>query len=78
MSTQELSTKQTTVTIGGMGCTGCAKTIKEALESKEGITSATVDFENETALISYDSNSVSTHDFKRVIEEAGYEFKGIQ
>ena len=78
MSTQQLSTKQTVVNIGGMGCAGCADTIEKALDSKEGVTSVTVDLENETASITYHPHSVSVDDFKKAIEEAGYEFKGVK
>lgn len=78
MTTQNVLTKQTVVQIGGMGCAGCANTIQEALERKEGVASATVDLENSTASISYYPNSVSAGDFKKIIEEAGYEFKGFQ
>lgn len=78
MKTQDLSTKQTVVQIGGMGCSGCANTIQEALERKEGVASATVDLENATASVTYHPDSVSADDFKKVIEEAGYEFKGLK
>jgi copper chaperone CopZ len=78
MNTQRLSTKETVVHVGGMGCSGCANTVQKALESKEGITSATVDLEKETASITYHPDSVSTDDFKQAIEDAGYEFRGIK
>lgn len=78
MSTQQLLTKRTVVHIGGMGCSGCADTIQVALESKMGVSSATVDFEKETASITYNADTVSTDDFKQTIEKAGYEFNGIQ
>lgn len=78
MSTQQLSTKQTVINIGGMGCAGCANTIQEALERKKGVTSARVDLKKETASITYHPDSVSTDDFKQAIEEAGYKFKGVK
>jgi copper chaperone CopZ len=78
MSSKQLSTKQTVVHVGGMGCSGCANTVQKALESKEGITSAKVDLEKETASITYHTDSVSTDDFKQAIEDAGYQFRGIK
>lgn len=77
MSTQHLSPKRTVINVGGMGCTGCTNTVQKALESKEGVTSATVDLEKETASITYHPDAVSTDDFQQAIEDAGYEFKGI-
>lgn len=78
MSTQQSSTKQALVKIGGMACSGCANAVQKALENKEGVTSATVDLENETASITYHPDSVSADDFKQAIEDAGYEFKGTK
>ncbi|MDZ7693832.1 MAG: heavy-metal-associated domain-containing protein [Balneolaceae bacterium] len=78
MSTQEASTRQTTITIGGMGCAGCANTIQEALVSKEGTVKAAVDLESDTASVTYNPGAVSIDDFKQAIEEAGYDFVGIK
>lgn len=78
MNTQDLSTKQTVVEIGGMGCAGCANTVQEALERIQGVPSATVDLENATASITYHPDSVTTDDFKKAVEKAGYEFKGVK
>jgi copper chaperone CopZ len=77
MSTQQASTKQVSMNIGGMGCSGCADTIQEALEAEEGVVEATVDLESDTASVTYNPNAVSTDDFKRAVEDAGYKFKGI-
>lgn len=78
MSTQQTSTKQIVLNIDGMGCSGCANTVREALESNEGITEAIVDLENDIASVTYNTNDVSIDDFKKAIEEAGYEFVGIR
>ncbi|MEL7833481.1 heavy metal-associated domain-containing protein [Fodinibius sp. Rm-B-1B1-1] len=78
MSTQEVSTKQITINIGGMGCSGCANTIQEALASKEGAVEAAVDLESGTALVTYNPDAVSTDDFEQAIKEAGYDFVGIK
>ncbi|NBC04054.1 MAG: heavy metal transporter [Bacteroidetes bacterium] len=78
MSTQQSSTKQTVVQIGGMACSGCSNAVQKALENQEGVTSATVGLEKETASITYHPETVSTDDFKQAIEEAGYEFKGVK
>lgn len=78
MNAQQASTKQTIITIGGMGCAGCANTIQEALESKEDVIEAAVDLESNTASVTYHPDSVSTNDLKQAVEEAGYKFVGIR
>lgn len=78
MSTQQLSTKQTVVQVGGMSCSGCSNAVQKVLEKQEGVTKATVDLENGTALITHQEDSVSADDFKQAIENAGYEFKGVK
>lgn len=78
MSTQQKSSKQKIVHIGGMGCAGCANTVQEAFESKEGVIEAMIDLENDTASVTYDPESVSPDDFKQVVEDAGYDFVDIQ
>jgi copper chaperone CopZ len=78
MSTKQAATKQKTITIGGMGCTGCANTIQDALVNLDGATEATVDLESDTAKVTYDPDAVTADDFKEAIEEAGYDFVAIK
>lgn len=78
MSPHQLSTKQTVIKIGGMSCSGCSNAVQKVIENQEGVTKATVDLENETALIIHQPDSVSADDFKQAIENAGYEFKGVK
>lgn len=78
MSTQQASTQQIIINIGGMGCAGCANTVQDALEGKEGVIEAAVDLESDTASVTYHPDSVSTDDFEQAIEEAGYDFVDIR
>ncbi|WP_185958289.1 heavy-metal-associated domain-containing protein [Fodinibius sediminis] len=66
------------IQIGEMGCSGCANTIQDALNSLNGVEKATVDLEKESAAISFNAGTVSKNDFERVISEAGYEFRGFR
>lgn len=77
MNTEQKSTDQKSVTIGGMSCTGCADTVQKAFENEEGVFEAVVDHENDTASVTYDPESVSTDDFKQIVEDAGYDFVDI-
>ena len=77
MSTQQASTLQKTISIGGMGCSACANTIQEALEGLDGVVEATVDLESDTASVICNPDAVTADNFKQAVEEAGYEFKGM-
>ena len=61
------------LSISGMTCATCAKTIEEALLSLEGVHSATVNLAIDKARIQYDPQRVRVADIKRAISEAGYE-----
>ena len=48
------------LSIEGMMCpSGCAKPIEEKLASCVGISNCTVDFENQTAFVSFDNSSIT-------------------
>lgn len=70
--------KKTTLNISGMGCSGCANSIESALNSLEGVESASVNLENEIAEISFDDARVRLSDFEKAIEEAGYTMTGVK
>ncbi|MEP1938731.1 MAG: heavy metal-associated domain-containing protein [Balneola sp.] len=71
------ATNYGTLIISGMLCGGCANSVERALRELEGVTEATVDLKNESASVVFETDSISTNDFRKVIEDAGYEFKGI-
>lgn len=78
MSTQQATTEQKTINIGGMGCAGCTSTVQDALEGMEGVVQATVDLESDTASVSYNPKVITADDFKQAVEKAGYDFVDIQ
>lgn len=59
----------TKLTVTGMSCGGCEQNVVEALESVDGVESATADNETDTATA---EGSASTDDLVRAVEEAGY------
>lgn len=77
MKTQQRTSKQTTLNITGMACSGCANTVQQVLIHMKGVTHATVDLENESASVIYDGDLISLDDFKQTIEHAGYALKGM-
>ena len=59
--------------VGGMTCINCAKTIEKALNAKEGVYSAVVNFATERVLVEYNSEQISLAAIKKIIRDVGYE-----
>ncbi|TRX23996.1 heavy-metal-associated domain-containing protein [Flavobacterium franklandianum] len=56
-------------TIKGMTCAiGCAKTIQEELNGLDGVQTATVDFEKESATVSFDKTILTPKKLTKVVE----------
>lgn len=58
--------------ITGMSCAHCQKAVREALESLEGVNSASVSLEEGVAEVSFDPELVGPDEMKKAIEEEGY------
>ena len=63
--------------VEGMGCQNCVKHVKEALETLDGITSADVSLEKNTAVINF-TKEISDEAIKSAIDEAGYDVTKIE
>ncbi|MCW4000522.1 MAG: heavy metal translocating P-type ATPase [Candidatus Bathyarchaeota archaeon] len=59
--------------IAGMTCINCAKTIEKALQPKEGIYSAIVNFALENVLVEYNPQQISLPAIKKAIRDVGYD-----
>lgn len=70
--------KTVTFKIGGMTCVSCVKTIETVVGELFGVKEITVNLPVETATVTYDPEVSSVDDIKRVIEDAGYHFRGIE
>ncbi len=56
-------------TIKGMTCAiGCAKTIQEELNGLDGVQTASVDFEKETATVAFDKTTLTPAELTKVVE----------
>ena len=64
--------------VGGMTCATCVATIEKALRGKDGTIDVNVNLGAEKAYITYNPNSISIPDMKRAIEEAGYQYLGLE
>lgn len=71
MSSNE-TIRQETFAITGMTCTNCSARIEKALNKKEGVTNAYVNFATEKAVVSFDSNVMTTEAIEQIVAKAGY------
>lgn len=65
-----------TLTVKGMTCMGCVKSVKNVLEPIPGVTGVDVTLENGQVAISFDSAKAGVDQFKTAIQDAGYEVVG--
>ena len=65
--------KQVRLYIEGMACINCQYKIEKELRKQPEIESASVDYKNRTADISYNENGISTEQLIAVIDNLGYQ-----
>jgi Cu+-exporting ATPase len=59
--------------VQGMTCASCVNKVEKALRSLNGVVQASVNFATERASVEYIPQVVTIRDFKRVVQEAGYQ-----
>ncbi|MDA3898938.1 MAG: heavy metal translocating P-type ATPase [Spirochaetes bacterium] len=64
--------RKVTISIGGMSCTSCAKTIESALLQMDGVNVASINFATERLSIEYDPSLVRLKQIKQRILDNGY------
>ncbi|MFB6111518.1 MAG: heavy metal translocating P-type ATPase [Halobacteriaceae archaeon] len=67
-----MSTRTARLTIQGMSCANCSRTIAEALESLDGVTEASINYATDEGSVEYDPGAVSLTQLYEAIEDAGY------
>ncbi|WP_254768890.1 heavy-metal-associated domain-containing protein [Salinilacihabitans rarus] len=65
--------ERTTLPVDGMACDGCERNVTEALESLEGVSSATADHEAGEVRVEHDESLVDDETIAGAVEDAGYE-----
>ena len=60
------------LTVNGMMCVNCQKPVHDALAAMAGVSAVDVNLEKGTAKVTAD-REISQDEFKKVIEDAGYE-----
>jgi Cu+-exporting ATPase len=74
----EVIRNDVTVKVGGMVCASCAQVIEMSLTGLDGVYDARVNLATENAYISYNPALVTISDIKAAIEDAGYQYLGIE
>jgi len=66
------SFQQVVLTVDGMTCAACPKTVKTALKGVDGVYSVEATFEPPKAVVRFDPKTVSVNDLTRATENAGF------
>jgi Cu+-exporting ATPase len=69
----EAGLEKVTLPVHGMSCASCVKKVEGALNGMDGVVKASVNFATERATVQYIPGTVSLDDFKKSVEDAGYE-----
>lgn len=64
-----------TISVSGMSCNGCERTVESALTNLEAVSRVDADHENETVEVVVDEG-VTEDDLHAAIREAGFEVPG--
>lgn len=64
--------------IGGMTCASCVNTIENSLKKLDGIVEVSVNLGAEKAYIAYNPRITTVAEMKKAIEEAGYQYLGVE
>jgi Cu+-exporting ATPase len=61
------------MTVRGMTCANCARSVEQKLMSTPGVTKATVDLEGSRAVVEYDTDMVKPEVLSDAVRDLGYE-----
>lgn len=67
-----MATQETTLKVEGMHCEGCTQRVTNVLERLNGVQTADVELENETARVEHTPTAPSVDEMKEAVEKAGY------
>ncbi|MEE9239760.1 MAG: heavy-metal-associated domain-containing protein [bacterium] len=62
-----------TILVKGMSCEGCQAAVEKAIGNLEGVVSAQVDLQGGSAMVDFDVAVVGVGQFKKAVEEAGFD-----
>lgn len=64
-----------TLTIEGMTCQGCVKSVQNAISDLNGVQNVTVDLATKQAVIDYDDTVLDKTQITQTIEDAGFDIE---
>ena len=67
-----------TISVGGITCAACVNRIEKTLSKMNGVTEARVNLATEKATILFQPDLVGKSEFRKAIEELGYEVRGLE
>ena len=59
--------------VGGMTCGNCSRSVERKLSATPGVTKATVDLVNASAIVEYDADLVTPETLANAVRQLGYE-----
>ncbi|MDO9114454.1 MAG: heavy-metal-associated domain-containing protein [Polaromonas sp.] len=62
-----------TLTVKGMTCMGCVRSVKNVLEPIPGVSSVDITLENGQVTINYDAAKSGVEEFRNAVNDAGYD-----
>ncbi len=65
-------TKQTTLKITGMHCSGCSANVEKALKKVSGVSKANVNLQAGSATVEFDPAKTSEKELVSAVKKAGY------
>jgi Cu+-exporting ATPase len=71
-------TEKVSIAIESMTCAACVNRIEKGLRKIEGVAEAQVNLATERATIQYHSEKVGKSEFRRAIEDLGYQVRGVE
>jgi len=70
--------EKVTLKIAGMTCAMCVNAIEKSLKELDGISDVNVNLSAEKAYVTYNPKITSIADMKKAIEDAGYQYLGVE
>ena len=67
-----------TISVGGMTCAACVNRVEKTLGALPGVAKANVNIATERATVTFDGDRVDRGDFRKAIEDLGYEVRGFE
>jgi Cu+-exporting ATPase len=68
-----MATETLKMTVHGMTCGNCARSVERKLTATPGVSKATVDLLNQNALIDYDAAAVKPEALAAAVRQLGFE-----